>query len=242
MFLPIALNVDNKLCLIVGGGSIAAHKCRILLEHGAMVRAVSTSFSDDPVWSDPRIERVCESYRREQLSGAALCIAATSDRHVNHSAALHARELSIPALNVARPANATGSCRQLCVAAHSRFRSAPTAFFPRSPPTSRRIQPRFSATIYRVCAKRPATCAKRQRRIRRRNRTSIARAVCVSCGFLAAASAVLHCGNEDHRQGFSRWRGPRRHWPDYRERRLPARRQRGDSRCAGQQRTARHLL
>jgi uroporphyrin-III C-methyltransferase len=103
MFLPIALNVENKLCLIVGGGVIAAHKCRVLLEHGAIVRAVSTSFSDDPVWSDPRIERVCESYRREQLSGAALCIAATSDRHVNHSAAQHAGELSIPALNVSAP-------------------------------------------------------------------------------------------------------------------------------------------
>ena len=45
---PISLNIDNKLCLVVGGGAVAERKVHFLLECGARVRVVSPGLSDEP--------------------------------------------------------------------------------------------------------------------------------------------------------------------------------------------------
>jgi uroporphyrin-III C-methyltransferase/precorrin-2 dehydrogenase/sirohydrochlorin ferrochelatase len=81
MFLPISLKITGKCCLIVGGGSIAAHKCRILLDHGAKVRAVSKFFTDETLWQN--VERIHSVYHPDHLSGATLVVAATDDPEVN---------------------------------------------------------------------------------------------------------------------------------------------------------------
>ncbi len=103
MFLPVALNLENRPCLVVGGGAVAARKCRVLLDHGAKIRAVATSFSDDPIWLDPRVERIHSAYCREHLRSVVLCIAATNDRSVNHIVCRDAKDFSVLALNASSP-------------------------------------------------------------------------------------------------------------------------------------------
>lgn len=84
MFLPIGLKVEGKLCLLVGGGSVAAHKCRALLEHGARVRVVAEAFNEEPVWSqDRRVERISSAYEAMHLTDVSLVIAATNDPAIN---------------------------------------------------------------------------------------------------------------------------------------------------------------
>ncbi len=83
MFLPIGLKVDGKLCLLVGGGTIAARKCQTLLAYGARVRVVAQAFNDDPAWSHDRVERIQSSYQAKYLEDVSLVIAATSDPHTN---------------------------------------------------------------------------------------------------------------------------------------------------------------
>lgn len=103
MFLPVALNLNDRLCLIAGAGSVAARKCRVLLEHGARVRVVSLSFSEDAVWSDAQVECIAAPYASHHLQGAAICLAATSDRVVNRRICEEARAASIWALNASDP-------------------------------------------------------------------------------------------------------------------------------------------
>jgi uroporphyrin-III C-methyltransferase/precorrin-2 dehydrogenase/sirohydrochlorin ferrochelatase len=81
MFLPIGLNIAGRCCLIVGGGSIAAHKCRVLLDHGAKVRVVSKSFSDEKLWQE--VEQIDSAYHPDYLHGATLVVAATDEAEVN---------------------------------------------------------------------------------------------------------------------------------------------------------------
>lgn len=103
MFLPIGLNVDGKLCLLVGGGAIAAHKCQTLLEHGARVRVVALAFNDDPAWLHDNVERIHSAYETKCLIGVSLVIAATSDPHVNQQIVQDSRAANLFALCVDSP-------------------------------------------------------------------------------------------------------------------------------------------
>src|SRR5438105_747054 len=74
---PIFLNVKDRLCLVVGGGSVGRRKARALLKAGAQVRLVAleprpqeeTSLALD--WRP-------EPYAPEHLGGVALVIAAAT--------------------------------------------------------------------------------------------------------------------------------------------------------------------
>jgi siroheme synthase-like protein len=44
---PVSLNVSGHSCLVVGGGRVAAHKARTLLDCGAAVTVIAASLSDD---------------------------------------------------------------------------------------------------------------------------------------------------------------------------------------------------
>lgn len=84
---PVMLNLNDRLVVVIGGGTIAEQKVRELREAGARVRIVSP-------WITPgiaaRVERgdveyVERTYRPGDLAGARLAVAATNDRAVNHA-------------------------------------------------------------------------------------------------------------------------------------------------------------
>ncbi len=80
-FYMTCLDVAGRRCLVVGGGSVGLEKARGLLECGARVTVVSPELHEElaalPVsWARRR-------YRKRDLKGAFLVIAATSDRAVN---------------------------------------------------------------------------------------------------------------------------------------------------------------
>lgn len=103
MFLPVGLNVEGRLCLLVGAGKVAAHKAQVLLAHGARLRVVSPAFNDDPVWNEPAVERIESAYEEKFLEGVALAIAATDERSVNRSVAQAAQARSIFVLTADAP-------------------------------------------------------------------------------------------------------------------------------------------
>ena len=65
---PIALDVAGRRCVVVGQGPLAEEKAKGLLEAGASVAVIAPS-----------------AYRRGDLAGAVLVIAATGDRAVNRA-------------------------------------------------------------------------------------------------------------------------------------------------------------
>ena len=85
--LPIFLKLAHHPCLVVGGGMVATQKVCALLECDADITVVSPSIRDEirEAVNRGRARWIAREYRREDISGMRLVIAATSDIHVNHA-------------------------------------------------------------------------------------------------------------------------------------------------------------
>ncbi len=86
---PLLINLCDRLCVVVGGGTVGQRKCRGLLEAGARVRLVdprplAASLKD-------RVEHRCRPYRPDDLRDALLVFAATDNAHLNRAVAAEAR-------------------------------------------------------------------------------------------------------------------------------------------------------
>ena len=79
--LPVFLKLNQQKCLVIGGGNVALHKTRMLLQHDAHVRVVSPEFVAGFLVSPcPNAERIQRQFQPEDLEWAPLIvIAATSD-------------------------------------------------------------------------------------------------------------------------------------------------------------------
>jgi precorrin-2 dehydrogenase/sirohydrochlorin ferrochelatase len=97
-YYPVFLDLEQRRCLVVGGGRVARDKVTGLVECGARVVVVAPEIL--PELLDEPIEWISAEYRRSDLRGAALVLDATSDRAVNHAVHADAVRLGIP-VNVA---------------------------------------------------------------------------------------------------------------------------------------------
>ena len=87
---PINLDLRNRRCLVIGGGSVAERKVEILLEFGAEVTVVAPEITPplSQLVSSNSIRHLAASYSSDlsdlsDLSDYALVFAATDDREVN---------------------------------------------------------------------------------------------------------------------------------------------------------------
>lgn len=89
---PINLRLCGRRAVVVGGGPVAARKCRALLDAGASVRVVAPRLCSDitALAAEGRISHAAKTYTDEDLDGAMLVFAATSDRLVNRAVAENA--------------------------------------------------------------------------------------------------------------------------------------------------------
>lgn len=95
--LPIALRMDERLAVVVGGGPVGARKAQGVLDAGGRVKLISPDAVEalqalvtagDIQWEKRRFEPA-------DLDGAGLVFAATNVREVNRFVALRAKELGI---------------------------------------------------------------------------------------------------------------------------------------------------
>jgi precorrin-2 dehydrogenase/sirohydrochlorin ferrochelatase len=96
---PILLNLEDRLCVVVGAGAIGLRKVRGLMNAGARVRLIAPEAPTDETLADG-IEVLRRPFRAGDLDGSALTFAATDDREVNAAVAEEARRRGIP-VNVA---------------------------------------------------------------------------------------------------------------------------------------------
>ena len=82
---PVSLNLEDRKCVIIGGGIIAERKVVTLLEAGAVVRVVSPKLTDklQELANNNSIEYISSDYQTQHLDSAFLVIAATNNREVN---------------------------------------------------------------------------------------------------------------------------------------------------------------
>jgi len=96
-YLPIFIDLRERLAVVVGGGAVAARKVEQLLRAHARVRVVAPSLCAElEAFRDlARIEYRPVPFSAPQLDGALLAIAATADAAVNAAVARSARERGI---------------------------------------------------------------------------------------------------------------------------------------------------
>jgi precorrin-2 dehydrogenase / sirohydrochlorin ferrochelatase len=84
-YYPLFLNLNNRTCLVVGGGKVGARKARGLLSAGARVVVVSPQMDASLEVLRPherlRLER--RAYRPQDMEGVFLVFAATDDKAQN---------------------------------------------------------------------------------------------------------------------------------------------------------------
>jgi len=104
-YYPVFLKLKNKVCVVIGGGKVAERKILGLLAVGAKVKVISPDLT-------PKLKSLYEKgtfiweerpYRRGDLTGAFLVIAATNDPSVQEEIFKEAEEKNIPCNVVDRP-------------------------------------------------------------------------------------------------------------------------------------------
>ncbi len=106
---PVMMNLENRLAMVIGGGSVAARKISDLFEAGAVVRVISPEFVPEIIemnrMNPNRIELVQRKYIKGDLQGAVLVFSATDNRDVNSSVYAEAEGMGILVNAVDDPPN-----------------------------------------------------------------------------------------------------------------------------------------
>ncbi|MGA9592832.1 MAG: NAD(P)-dependent oxidoreductase, partial [Candidatus Acidiferrales bacterium] len=95
--LPIFAKLAGRPCVVVGAGSVAEAKIVALLGSGGEVTVVAPRAvaAVEQLVAAGRIRWVHREFRADDLSGALLAIAATSDPRVNHEVFAESQRLGI---------------------------------------------------------------------------------------------------------------------------------------------------
>lgn len=107
--LPIFLQLRDRLCLVIGGGEVAARKVERLLRSGGDVTVVAPELGDKlaALHTAGNIQHIAGGFEPAQLDNQVLVIAATDDDAVNRAVAAAATERNIPVNVVDNPALCT---------------------------------------------------------------------------------------------------------------------------------------
>ena len=82
-FYPININIQDKKCVVVGGGKIACDKIVGLLEAGAQVEVIAPKICPQLEKLSDKIKIVRENYSTEKLTDGVILIAATNNPKLN---------------------------------------------------------------------------------------------------------------------------------------------------------------
>lgn len=108
-FFPAFLNIENRNCLVVGGGEVAARKLDLLLKANARINIVARSLCSEieMLASEGRIAHIGQEYYETLLDDCVLVIAATDDESLNRQVSEQARRRNLPVNVVDNPALCT---------------------------------------------------------------------------------------------------------------------------------------
>ncbi len=97
LYYPVFLDITGRNCIVVGGGKVALRKVRVLLEHGAQVRVVSSVLCTElsHLAEEGVIRAALRDYKPDDLKGTFIAVAATSENEINEEVAREARKKGI---------------------------------------------------------------------------------------------------------------------------------------------------
>lgn len=97
-YFPLFLKLQDKSCLVVGGGEVAARKITLLSNAGARITVVAKAFKDSVADQQQRmnLNLLHKAFNENDLTGMTLVVSATNDPQVNQAVAAAARQRQIP--------------------------------------------------------------------------------------------------------------------------------------------------
>lgn len=97
-YLPVCLQVRNSPVVLVGGGTVATRKARLLVRAGANLNVVAPEISDElqQLLADYGGNWQQSLYQESDLHGRMLVVAATPDRRLNEQIHADATALNLP--------------------------------------------------------------------------------------------------------------------------------------------------
>ena len=97
-YFPVFMDLRERLCVLVGGGDVAARKAALLLRAGARLRVVAPVLSTalTELATGTKLSHAARAFEPADLDGAALVVAATDQRAVNRAVSERAIALNIP--------------------------------------------------------------------------------------------------------------------------------------------------
>jgi uroporphyrin-III C-methyltransferase/precorrin-2 dehydrogenase/sirohydrochlorin ferrochelatase len=104
-FLPIFLKLENKTCLVVGGGDVAFRKISSLSGTNARINVVARDIKSEinELARQDSLNILASEYEPSQLDGCDLVIAATDDEELNRQISMDAQDRHIPVNVVDNP-------------------------------------------------------------------------------------------------------------------------------------------
>lgn len=104
-FLPVFLDIKNRPCTVVGGGSVAARKAALLMRAGARVTVVALELGEalGDLVAEGKVRYIAGGFSDFALDGSALVVAATNDESANVAVSESARRRGIPVNVVDHP-------------------------------------------------------------------------------------------------------------------------------------------
>ena len=97
IYYPIFLNARGKKCVVVGGGTVALRKVKMLLDAGAKVTVISPKPHPDieKLSRERAIRLIRREYEAGDLKGAVIAIACTDVKEVNRRVADEAKKAGV---------------------------------------------------------------------------------------------------------------------------------------------------
>lgn len=105
-YLPIFIDIRGQLCLLVGGGTVAARKSLALARAGARLRVVSPTIVEalKHEVSAGRVEWISREFEPSDVDEATLVVAACDDESINEAVSITCKAKRIPVNVVDRQA------------------------------------------------------------------------------------------------------------------------------------------
>lgn len=96
--LPIFFNIQNRHCVVIGGGDVATRKVNMLLKANAAITLYSPEICHElqDLAETKKINFIQTNFAPNHLHGACLVIAATDDEAVNMAVSVAAKAQNIP--------------------------------------------------------------------------------------------------------------------------------------------------
>lgn len=93
-YFPMYVNIENKPCLIVGGGRVAYRKALVLSDFGADVSVISKSFCNEIQSLD--VNLISGEFDFSVCDDKEIVVCATDDKAFNHSVFEYCKKKRIP--------------------------------------------------------------------------------------------------------------------------------------------------